>query len=159
MTLLCVLLSGLAGCVSISLDPAKTKKSERMLLPDPPDDFVRLERKQIDAAWKNKKTGSIISVISECNPALDPRLEALRNEVIGDLSDETIASEQELEFLGRAALRSSITGKLDGVETAIELLVVKKDGCHYLLTLVSVPAHIGKDRPHFERFLKGFKLK
>lgn len=147
----------LTACVSVSLEGKKSKRSEGVQFEAPRAPFKKLSTSTVDVAWKNSRTGSIISFLSECSIERDLRLEALRAEVIQGLSDEKILIEDHSMYAGRAALRSSVIGSVDGVESAVDLLVFKKDGCSYVLSLVSTPNLIQQDRVVFDQFLTGFQ--
>jgi len=144
-------------CVSVSLESKAPQKSRDVRYQSPPSAFQKFDASQVDAAWKNNATGGIISFVSECSSQNDLRLESLRNEVLQGLNEEKITKEQTTTYSGREALRSSLSGTVDGVASALELLIFKKDGCTYILNLVSTPKTLSTDLPHFEAFLQGFK--
>ncbi|MGE0761647.1 MAG: hypothetical protein AB7N80_00070 [Bdellovibrionales bacterium] len=149
----------MTGCVSVSIEGKKSRRSENLSYQTPLEPFQKIAAEQVDVAWKNQKTGAIISVVSDCGSDLDPTLEALRSEILQGISNENITREDRITFLGRAALRSWVSGKVDGVETALDLMIVKKDGCSYVFTLVSTPPQVVADRPFFERFLQGVQTR
>lgn len=149
--------AALPACVSVSLDKSQIRRSDDYKVNDPAPPFVRHESAQVDHAWKNKRTGTIISVISECSESIDPALRLMRDEVLRPLTDLTIENENEVSFQNRGAIRSLAHGKVDGVESAVDLLVFKKNGCAYVLSLVGSPAEVRADRSMFDNFLTGFQ--
>lgn len=145
------------GCVSVKLETKTAKRNNHVKYDSPAKPFEKIRNDQVDVAWKNTRTGGIISFVSECGGATDQSLETLRSEVLQGLSEEKILNETTQSYLAREALRSSLSGSVDGVASSIELLIFKKDGCSYILTLVSTPKTIATDKPSFEKFLAGFE--
>ncbi len=153
-----IVFASLAGCVSVSLDQGKVQRSSAYRLSEPGSPFVSFSSDQVDRAWKNNSGGTIISVVSECSPSSDPTLTMLRNEVVGTLVDLKIETEKEVTFQGRAALRSFVTGKVDGVDSSVDILVLKKNGCSYILGLIGTPRGVRGDQAKFDKFLTGFEV-
>ena len=57
---------------------------------------------------------------------------------------------------GREALRTEVTAELDGVPIALDLVVLKKDGCLYDLQLAAAPATLSQRQPDFTNFVSAF---
>jgi hypothetical protein len=149
--------ASLPACVSVSLDKSKVRRSENYRVNAPASPFIRHDSTHVDHAWKNQKSGTIISVISECSESIDPALSLLRDEVLRPLTGLMIESDKEVSFQNRGAIRSFARGRVDGVDSAVDLLVFKKNGCSYVLSLVGTPADVRDDQPKFDAFLKGFE--
>lgn len=145
-----------SGCVSVSLNKGEVRRSEVYHWVQPGGSYAEKKSADVDRAWQNPRSGSIISVLSECTEEADPSLKILRDEVIRSLTEPKIEMEKNFAFQGREALRSQVQGRVDGVESAVDLVVLKKNGCAYILGLVATPTSIGPERPYFEEFIKGF---
>jgi hypothetical protein len=150
-------LVSLCGCVSVSLSKGESRRSQSYTFKEPSKPFVSHTATQVDHAWKNPNSGSIVSVVSECSETADPELITLRNDIVGSLSYSKVETEQRLKYQAREALRSLVRGQVDGVESFIDILVFKKNGCSYILSLVTGPRELAVDQPHFEKFLSGFE--
>ena len=145
------------GCVSVSLKDRPPQKATGVKFQAPPEPFHPIAANSGDAAWKNAKTGSVISFLSDCGADSKPTLEQIRDDVINGLQLSQILRERRITVDGTEALRSAIFCQVDGIDTRIELTVFNKDGCSFVLTLVGRPQSIEGDGPAFENFLVGFK--
>ena len=84
----------------------------------------------------------------------DVPLPSLTQHLFLQFTEREQKSQQELMLDGRAALRTDLVGKLDGVPKRFLVYVLKKDGCVYDFWRVSEPG--GDDSAAFEGFVKGF---
>lgn len=151
-------LFGAGGCVSVSLSPHEVKRASQLRISPPAQPFSSIDTKAGDAAWKSPSTGSIISYLSDCSEESDPTLANLRDDILRGLENVLIQTEEELTFQGRKALRTTVLGEVDGVTSAVDLLVLKKNSCSYVITFVSSPNGQQKDLAAFNSFLKGFEI-
>ena len=65
--------------------------------------------------------------------------------------------EETVPFDRREARHVVLRARLDGVPRAIELYVMKKDGCVYDLGLIAPPEHFARARAAFDAFARGFR--
>jgi hypothetical protein len=86
----------------------------------------------------------------------DVPLEALTHHLFLHFTDLTLLKQQRFELAGRAALRSELTGALDGVRMHYVVVVLKKNGCVYDFMLVNGDGQRA-DEEAFERFVGGFE--
>jgi hypothetical protein len=84
----------------------------------------------------------------------DVPLASLTQHLFLQFTEREIKSQQELQLDGRAALRTELTGKLDGVPKQFLVYVLKKDGCVYDFWRIAEPG--AEDFAAFEGFVKGF---
>ena len=68
-------------------------------------------------------------VDSNCDPALDIPLKALRTHLLIGFTDREVIDEEVLAMDGREALRTHLVAKLDGVPREIVLQILKKNDC------------------------------
>lgn len=147
-----------SGCVTVNLGGnGKGKRAEGVAFDAPASPFVRENRDDVDAAWKNPKTGNVISYLSDCKDPTDPPLDHIVNGVLAGLNNLKIESQETTEYQGREARHVSASGKVDGVPTGTELVVVKRNTCIYILGYVGVQRYFSADRAEFTRFVQGFK--
>lgn len=84
----------------------------------------------------------------------DVPLRALTQHLTIGFTDRVLESEEPLMLDGRAALRTEMTAKLDGVGKYLSFVVVKKDRCVYDLWRI---ADAQTDTSDFDRFVAGFR--
>lgn len=84
----------------------------------------------------------------------DVPLASLTQHLFLQFTERQQTSQQELSLDGRAALRTELVGKLDGVPKHFLVYVLKKDGCVYDFWRIS-DQRTGDVAP-FESFVKGF---
>ena len=154
-----ILLSLLMGCVSVNL-PAPSQRKAQATYANPPVPFVKANvESTADAVWRNPKNGNNISYFSQCDDKADPELESIRNELALGLHDYHVLSSNRFPYNGREALRSVIKGKVDGVETQMDVVVFKRNNCIYTLSLVGLAAKAQEDGKIFSQFVEGFQAK
>lgn len=145
------------GCVTVKIGGSESKRAEDVKYSAPPDPFQAEERTDVDAAWKNKKNGNVISFLSDCKDPSDPPLDQIVSGVMSGLSEIKYESEDSPLVQEREGRRVLASGKVDGVPTQIDLLVFKRNHCIYVLSYVGVKKAFAADREHFNRFVQGFK--
>jgi hypothetical protein len=84
----------------------------------------------------------------------DVPLASLTQHLFLQFTDRKQLSQQELQLDGRAALRTELVGKLDGVPKHFLVYVLKKDGCVYDFWRISEAE--ADDAASFEAFVRGF---
>jgi hypothetical protein len=84
----------------------------------------------------------------------DVPLASLTQHLFLQFTERQQESQQELNLDGRAALRTELTGKLDGVPKHFVVYVLKKDGCVYDFWRIADNA--SGDVAAFETFVQGF---
>lgn len=145
------------GCVSVSLKESAPKKATGAKFQNPAEPFQKIRITSGDATWKNKKSGSVISFLSDCDGEKESTLEEIRDDVIQGLSQSQILRERRFKMKDEEALRTSLLCQVDGTDTRIEVAVFNADGCSYVLTLVGRPLSFDSDAPTFEKFISEFE--
>ncbi len=113
--------------------------------------------KQNDLAWHNEAKEAVIHVDSDCDPALDIPLTALRSHLMFGFTEREVVEEEVVPMDGREALRTHLTAKLDGVPRDILLQILKKDRCVYDFGLITPPGPTFEEAlTDFDRLLAGF---
>lgn len=151
-------LFALCACVSINVQNSKYKKSTEVTYTDPAEPFEDINVAHVDKSWRNTKDGSTISYFSDCSDPTDPSLQNIFKGVISSIDDVTVIESSEITFNQRAALHSTVEGKVDGVIARFELLLFKKNSCNYILTYTAIPSAFGTNQKIFKKFVNGFRV-
>lgn len=106
-------------------------------------------------AFRDDQTPATVAVNGRCGvDGDDVPLPSLTQHLFLEFTEREQKSQQELTLDGRAALRTELVGKLDGVPKQFLVYVLKKDGCVYDFWRISEPG--AGDPAPFEAFVKGF---
>jgi hypothetical protein len=151
------LLLSQSGCVSVQLGGSKAKKSDNISVDTPDSPFVQISDSNSDQTWQNQKTGNTISYLSEC-PQPEASLEAIAAEFNLALGSIEGLKKEKTFFAGREALRSNATGQIDGIKMQLYSIVVKKNGCSYVLTYVGRSDRFEQDYRAYEHFLSRVRI-
>lgn len=118
-------------------------------------EWSRVAARGARLAFRHRQGGTLI-VNAECPPPDDAPLDVLTNHLLFGLSARREVSRLALTLDGRGALRTEMLAELDGVPVALDLVVLKKDGCLYDLQLVAGPTIVKQRQPDFTSFVSGF---
>jgi len=151
--------SQVCSCVSISFPDKETEKSKAASFKAPGSTYLQLTTDAADVAWQNSENGSTISFISSCNENSDPSLRVIQKMSTDGIDNMKVLKEEYISYNQRAALRSTIIGKVDGVPIELELIVFKKNNCLYNLTYISTIKKFMEDLSVFRKFQRGFVVK
>ena len=112
---------------------------------------------QNDLAWHDHVKGAVMHVDSDCDPAQDIPLTALRSHLLIGFTEREIVEEEVVPMDGREALRTYLRAKLDGVEREILLQILKKNDCVYDFGLITPPdGALESALGDFDQLLAGF---
>jgi hypothetical protein len=128
-------------------------------LPTLPNAWRPVKGEHAHHLFHHEKGGAIIANSSCRVSDSDAPLDVLTNHLLFELQDVKERGRRRLVLAGRAALRTSVDATLDGVPIALELVVLKKDGCTVDLHLVTSPEQRDARRADFDRFLERFTMK
>lgn len=145
------------GCISVNIAPERSEQASNVTFVAPSPEFAEVESAGTDRTWRHNQNGNAISYVSECSSSLDQSLERIRHGVVAGINDLAMEQEESLTYNTREALRSRARGKVEGIETKLDLLVFKKNGCLYILTYVGLPDHFPKNQQDFESFIERFR--
>lgn len=131
------------------------------------DGKLRFHTGPVPPSWRSiEADGTLVAFRDEQAPvtvALNGRcgvdgddvpLASLTQHLFLQFTERQQQSQQEVTLDGRAALRTDLVGKLDGVPKQFLVYVLKKDGCVYDFWRISEPG--AGDTAAFETFVKGF---
>jgi hypothetical protein len=131
------------------------------------DGTLRFRTGPVPPAWHSiEADGTLLAFRDDQSPATvalngrcgvdgdDVPLPSLTQHLFLQFTERELKSQQEQNLDGRAALRTELVGKLDGVPKQFLVYVLKKDGCVYDFWRISEPG--AGDSAAFEAFVKGF---
>ena len=146
-----------ASCISVSLPDAKIIRANDVIVKEPGHPFTVAKHESLDAIWSNSTNGNSISYLSDCQTKNDPPLQSITIGIVNDLDKKKAVLSETIKYNQREALHSMYKGTVDGIPTIVELMVLKKNSCIYVLTFVALEDSYEKDKRNFTDFYNGFK--
>ncbi len=125
-----------------------------------PDDWELIEDDGVEGdlaafAFRSDKRGMTLGAAGRCGrDGDDIPLRSLTQHLTIGFTEREILSEKELQLDGRAALRTELVAKLDGVPKHFVFVVVKKDSCVY--DFWRIAAGDDQSSADFDAFVGGF---
>lgn len=114
-----------------------------------------------DLAYQSSRTSSVISLNSSCRPSVkdETNLEVFTHEPFLGVTGISFREQKETRVSGEPAIETTIQGILEGEETRMRSVVVRKDMCLYDLLLVARPRHFPDDEGIFGKFVSSLRLR
>lgn len=113
---------------------------------------------QNDVAFTAERLDAVVQANARCDAAdNDVPIESLTQHLLIGFTERAVQDEATQPMDDREARFTHIVAKLDGVPRELVLVVLKKDGCVYDLSLVA--PHDGRfasARPDFDAFVRAF---
>lgn len=106
-------------------------------------------------AFHHSQGGTVV-VNADCSQQGEAPLDVLTNHLLFGVTAQQEVSRTPLTLDGREALRTNLTGQLDGVPIALALVVLKKNGCLYDFQLITGTEQFAAREPAFSAFVLGF---
>ena len=111
------------------------------------------------AAYYNANSVSTIYSSAFCDKQFDDaRLTELAQQLESGLEDRSPAKRVPVSIGKHEALQTQFTGKLDGVEVAVQAIVLKKNGCSFDFVLIQNAQSRVEALHDFQKFYQGFEL-
>ena len=120
-----------------------------------PEGWTRSRSHGANLAFHHAQGGMLI-VNGECPLQGDAPLDVLTNHLLFGVTAQKEIARTLFSLDGREALRTHLTGQLDGVPIELSLVVLKKDGCLYDFQLIAGPQQFAAREPAFHAFVAGF---
>lgn len=127
----------LQACVSFEIPKDEVKRATGINFTAPPVPFKSISVPHVDQSWQHPGTKETLSFLTNCGDTSDPTLVSIANEVVGSLEEPEFLSKKRFDYNSRGALFYSVKGYIEGVLTYLELVVLKKNKCIYILNHVS----------------------
>jgi len=101
--------------------------------------------------------GGVIEANATCRDDADAApLSALTRQLLIGYTERDLGSQELVQLDGREALRTRLTAKLDGVPMALDVFVMKRNGCIFDLSYAAPPDLAARGEADFGRFVAGF---
>jgi hypothetical protein len=100
--------------------------------------------------------GGAILVNASCHGIKDLPLDVLTNQALFEVEGQREKSRDVMTLDGRAALRTRLSGSVDGVTVELDLVVMKKGRCTYDIQLVAGGDTFAAREQDFYNFVAGF---
>jgi hypothetical protein len=113
---------------------------------------------QNDLAFSAARLDAVVQANSRCDAADDDvPLESLTQHLLIGFTERQYSDEATQPMDDREARFTHVVAKLDGVSRELLLVVLKKDGCVYDLSLIAPhDGRFGMARPDFDAFVHAF---
>lgn len=155
-----------AGCAASSFKQGVYRDPNTAFVLGPiPEGWKSVGMPDVDLAFRSEAEDATVAVNSRCHrDGDDVPLEALTRHLFLYFTERQPLSQRELMIDGRAALRSELLARLDGVQKHFTTYVLKKDGCVYdfmYIARVAMGDEAGAAAPPakrkaFDEFVQGF---
>jgi hypothetical protein len=113
-------------------------------------------REDRDGVVFHHQRGGTIARSTSCGDADDVPLDVLVNHELIGVLDRRELDRRAVVLDGRSALRTRLDATVDGVPIALDLVVLKKDGCTVDLYLVAPRDLYESRRSDFDGFVASF---
>lgn len=101
--------------------------------------------------------GGVIEANATCRDDADAApLSTLTRHLLIGYTDRRIDAQDRVSLDGREALRTRATARLDGVPMALDLYVLKRNGCIFDLSYAAPPPGFPRGEADFAQFVDGF---
>lgn len=148
----------LAGCGGSHYDGTWFRDKEvSFRVGPPPSHWKALKSDEALIAFRDDARKATIAVNGRCHrDGDDVPLEALTQHLFLQFTEREPIEQRELELDGRAALRTELVARLDGVPKHFVVVVLKKDGCVYDFMRIADLEGESSGRDEFLAFVGSF---
>ncbi len=148
----------LVSCVSSLLKEKAPTFSNEVNYTAPKSPFVRLT-KSVYPSWKNKESGNVLSIFSDCQNGLTSSLSELQSIIEESVENSKRVSENFIQFQNKPALKRILNGELENNSIQIKSVSFKRLNCGYVVSLSGKPEQLQLDENTFELFIKSLTFK
>lgn len=148
----------LISCVSSLLKEKAPTFSKDVEFDAPKGPFYRLE-KSVFPSWKNKASGNVISIFSDCQPDTPKTLNDLQKYIEDSVENSKRANEAVVQYQNKPALQLLIQGELESNPIAVQSVSFVRAGCGYVVSLAGKPQQLKLDQTSYDQFLTSLKFK
>lgn len=151
-------ISGTSACRTGLQGGTFVKSGVRYRVGPVPPGFHPVSFADNDLAFESAPPGQAIAVNATCQGHGDASLEVLTRHLFTGFSDIELLGQTRTPLDARDALKTHVRAKLDGVACELMLVVMKKNGCVFDLSLLSPPSEFAAALPTFEELLHQFQV-
>ncbi len=146
------------SCVSSLLKEKEPTFSNEVTFTNPSAPFTFMN-KSIFPSWKNKVSGNVLSVVSECQPGNSITLVELQRLIEDSVENSSAIKESLVTFQNRPALQRTLRGQVDATAIEVRSIAFKRLSCGYVVSLSGRPDQVQIDQLSFDQFLQSLKFK
>ena len=143
------------SCVSTLLQEKAPTFSKDIKYKDPESNFRRVN-KSIYPAWKNRDTGNVISLISDCSENNYVSLSQLQLLITDSIEQSKMIKQEQITFQQKPALLNFTEGSLDSQPIEVRSISFKRKNCGYVSSLSGRPKSLERDQKAFNEFNESF---
>lgn len=146
------------SCVSSLLKEKAPTFSTEVKFKEPGAPFIKLSQ-SVYPSWKNKSTGNVLSIFSDCQTGTTVSLAELLRVIEDSVENSKRISESSSTFQSKPALHRSVRGELDENQIQIKSMAFKKLNCGYVVSLSGKPDQLPLDEKALELFTQSLSFK
>ena len=146
------------GCAGASFDGHLYRSEDLAFRLGPiPAHWKQMQIQGARVAFRDDPDGAVVSVAGRCGKdGDDVPLIALTHHLFIYFTERHVVRQKTMMLDGRAAMRTEMSAKLDGVPRDIVAYVLKKNGCVYDFFRVSPKSDSTRGIADFDAMVQGF---
>ncbi len=148
----------LISCVSSLLKEKPPTFSEEVSYSNPSKPFYML-KKSVYPSWKNKATGNVLSIFSDCQSGATSSLSELHRIIEDSLENSKRLSENQTVFQNKPALQRTVAGEVENSSIQIKSISFQRLSCGYVVSLSGKSDQLKLDENAFDLFIKSLTFK
>ena len=148
----------LVSCVSSLLKENAPTFSDEVRFTAPKLPFIRLN-KSVYPSWKNKQTGNVLSIFSDCQNGNSSSLSELQRIIEDSVENSKQVSENQIQYQNKPALQRTLSGEVENNTIQIKSMSFKRLNCGYVVSLSGKPEQLRLDNNAFDLFIKSLTFK
>lgn len=157
LAVVCVVLT--LGCASQSFNGRVFRNDDLAFALDrPPSGWRSIEVSDALIAYRDDDARATVAINARCGKdGDDVPLESLTHHLFIYFTDRRLMDQRRVPMDGREALRTEMLAKLDGVDKAFVVYVLKKNRCVYDFLYISEPATVRRGALRFDQYVSSFR--
>lgn len=148
----------LVSCVSSLLKEKAPTFSKDVEFDEPKGPFHKLD-KSVFPSWKNKESGNVISIFSDCQTESPKTLNDLQKYIEDSVENSKRTKETMAQFQNKPAMQVLVQGELESNPIEVQSISFIRSSCGYVVSLSGKPQQLKLDQVTFDRFLTSLKFK
>jgi len=148
----------LISCVSNLLKEKAPTFSKDVSFEQPQGAFYQLD-KSVFPSWKNKTTGNVISIFSDCQTEAPRTLNDLQKYIEDSIENSERTKETVIQFQNKPALQLTLQGQLEGNPIQVQSISFVRESCGYVVSLSGKPQQLKQDQHAYDQFLASLTFK
>jgi len=123
----------------------------------PPKGWKPAKEKGAQVLWVHESMPALINLRAQCEMHGDSSLESFTDHLRIDFREWKILSQEPMMMVDRDAIHTVVLAEIDGgVQTQLELIVFKKNGCLFDLQYIAAPEVFERGRAAYQQVIADF---